>query len=42
MDLMHHLLPADEIMLCGAMLLYGLLLGGATRLIIAWRARRVA
>jgi hypothetical protein len=42
MNLMHDMLPTDEIFLCGALLLYGFILGGATRLIVAWRKRRVA
>jgi len=42
MDIMHHMLPTDEIYLCGALLLYGLLFGAAARLIVVWRKRRVA
>lgn len=36
------LLPTDEIFLCGAIMFYGLILGGTTRLIIAWRKGRAA
>ena len=43
MNWMHdNLLPTDEVFLCGALLLYGFILGGATRLIIAWRKGRTA
>jgi hypothetical protein len=42
MNPLHVMLPEDEIFLCGMVLLYGFLLGGALRLIVAWRARRAA
>ena len=42
MDPMHALLPEDEVLLCAAVLLYGVLIGGIARLIVAWRARRTA
>jgi hypothetical protein len=42
MEMMHNLLPEDEILLCGALLLYGCVLGAAARLVTAWRERRTA
>jgi hypothetical protein len=42
MDPWHYMLPEDEIFLCGMVLLYGIVLGGAARLLAAWRARRTA
>ena len=42
MNLMHYLLPEDEILLCGALLLYGILFGGVARLIVLWWNRRTA
>jgi hypothetical protein len=40
MDYLHVMLPEDEIFLCGAVLLYGLLAGAVARLLLAWRERR--
>jgi hypothetical protein len=42
MDVLHVMLPEDEIFLCGMVLLYGFIIGGAARLIVAWRQRRSA
>lgn len=42
MELVHVMLPEDEIFLCGMFLLYGFILGAISRLIVAWRARRMA
>jgi hypothetical protein len=42
MDPFHMMLPEDEIFLCGMVLLYGFIIGGAARLIAAWRERRAA
>jgi hypothetical protein len=42
MDPLHHMLPEDEVFLCGAVLLYGLLTGALVRLLVAWRQRRTA
>jgi hypothetical protein len=38
----HVMLPEDEIFLCGAVFLYGVLAGAAFRLVKAWRQRRSA
>lgn len=40
MDLMHIMVPEDEIFLCGAALLYGLIAGGLARMVVSWRAAR--
>lgn len=40
MDLMHYMVPEDEILLCGAALLYGVIVGGLARVIFVWRAAR--
>jgi hypothetical protein len=40
MDPVHFMLPEDEIFLCGAVLLYGFLIGGVARVVAAWRKRR--
>ena len=40
MEALHVMLPEDEIFLCGMVLLYGIILGAATRLMVAWRRRR--
>jgi hypothetical protein len=42
MDVLHVMLPQDEIFLCGMVLLYGVVIGGVARLIAAWRQRRAA
>ena len=42
MDPMHYLLPEDEILLCLAVLLYGLVAGTAARLFVRWREGRAA
>jgi hypothetical protein len=43
MEHLHEMLPEDEILLCGATLLLGLVLGAATRLVIAvLRERRAS
>ena len=42
MELVHVMLPEDEIFLCGMVLLYGYLIGAAIRLVVAWRERRTA
>jgi hypothetical protein len=42
MDPLHYMLPEDEIFLCGMILLYGVIIGAAARLVIAWRERRTA
>ena len=42
METFHHMLPEDEILLCGAIFVIGLVTGGLVRLIAAWRERRVA
>jgi hypothetical protein len=39
---MHQLLPEDEILLCGLVLLLGVLAGAAARLLAATRERRIA
>ena len=40
MDLLHVMVPEDEIFLCGAALLYGVIAGGLARMFSAWRASR--
>jgi hypothetical protein len=42
MEPFHHMLPEDEILLCGVVFLYGLIVGAALRLVAAWRQRRAA
>jgi hypothetical protein len=43
MESVHQMLPEDEILLCGSVLLLGLVLGAVTRLIVAMvRQRRSA
>lgn len=42
MGTFHQMLPEDEILLCGVVLLFGVLAGALTRLAIAWRGRRAA
>ena len=42
MDAFHQMLPEDEILLCGAVFLLGLISGGLIRLLAAWRGRRTA
>jgi hypothetical protein len=42
MDAFHQMLPEDEILLCGAVFLLGLISGGLFRLLAAWRGRRTA
>lgn len=39
---MHFMLPEDEIFLCAAVLVYGIIAGAVARLISAWRERRAA
>lgn len=40
MELLHYMVPEDEILLCGAALLYGVIVGGLARIFAAWRAAR--
>ena len=40
MEAFHQMLPQDEILLCGVVLLCGVLAGALTRLLAAWRERR--
>lgn len=40
MDNFHYMLPEDEIILCGAVLLVGIVLGALARLVLSWRGRR--
>ena len=40
MGSLHQMLPEDEILLCGVVLLCGVLAGAVTRLAAAWRGRR--
>ncbi|HTU91832.1 MAG TPA: hypothetical protein VMF69_17250 [Gemmataceae bacterium] len=40
MGTLHQMLPEDEILLCGLVLLCGMLAGALTRLVAAWRGRR--
>jgi hypothetical protein len=42
MGALHHMLPEDEILLCGLVLLCGVLAGALARLAVAWRGRRTA
>jgi hypothetical protein len=41
MNALHHMLPEDEIFLCGTVLLYGILAGAVARL-VAYFVRRAA
>ncbi len=40
MEMFHQMLPEDEILMCGFVLLCGVLAGALTRLAAAWRERR--
>jgi hypothetical protein len=42
MGTLHQMLPEDEILLCGVVLLCGVLAGALARLAVAWRGRRAA
>ncbi len=42
MEAFHQMLPEDEILLCGVVLLCGVLAGALARVVIAWRERRAA
>ena len=42
MDTLHHMLPEDEVFMCGAVLLYGIVAGALARLVAAYRGRRTA
>ncbi len=42
MDAFHHMMPEDEILMCGMVFLLGLMSGGLVRLLAAWRGRRAA
>lgn len=42
MNALHHMLPEDEVFLCGAVLLYGILAGALARLVVAYFGRRAA
>jgi hypothetical protein len=42
MEVLHVMLPEDEIFLCGMALLYGVIVGIIGGLYRAWRARRAA
>jgi hypothetical protein len=42
MDRLHEMLVEDEIVFCGLMLLFGLVIGAVVRGIVALRGRRVA
>ena len=42
MESLHYMLPEDEIFLCATVLLYGVVLGAAARLALAWGERRRA
>jgi hypothetical protein len=39
MDQFHQMLPEDEILLCGVVLLCGIISGALVRLAAAWRRR---
>lgn len=39
---LHEMLPEDEILLCGTVLLFGLVCGALARLVVAVRERRAA
>lgn len=40
MEVFHQMLPQDEILLCGLVLLCGVLAGALARAAAAWRERR--
>ncbi|GEM_PF-3593629 len=40
MGTLHQMLPEDEVLLCGVVLLLGMLAGALARLAAAWRERR--
>jgi hypothetical protein len=40
MESFHQMLPEDEILMCGVVLLLGILAGAVVRLAAAWRERR--
>jgi hypothetical protein len=42
MERLHQMLPEDEILLCGVVLLCGILAGALARLVVAWSGRRTA
>jgi hypothetical protein len=42
MNVLHHMLPEDEVFLCGTVLLYGILAGVVARLLVAYFGRRAA
>ena len=42
MDLLHRMLPEDEVFLCGLALLTGVILGLGAGLLRSWRARRAS
>lgn len=39
MDNIHQMLPEDEIILCGSVLLLGIVAGALVRLVFSWRER---
>lgn len=42
MEPLHVMLPEDEIFMCGMVLLYGVLIGAAARVVVALRKERAA
>jgi hypothetical protein len=42
MDRLHQMLPEDEVFMCGLVLLAGIVIGAAARLLVALRERRSA
>jgi hypothetical protein len=42
MERLHEMLPEDEILMCGLVLLAGIVLGAAARWLVALRERRSA
>ena len=42
MGTLHQMLPEDEILMCGVVLLCGVLAGALARFVAAWRERRAA
>jgi hypothetical protein len=42
MDTLHQMFPEDEILLCGVVLLYGVIAGALGRLAATWFGRRAA
>jgi hypothetical protein len=42
MDQLHQMFPEDEILLCGVILLYGVIAGALARLAATWLGRRPA